>query len=175
MVMVARIGGGSVRHRPGWSLYLGRGSLPSPAGCQPSLDVRDQREGRVGEPTELVPVSVPHRHGRVPVTDEVKALDGVRGDERGGGAQEQLTPSVPRVPRSALVGPAGGNGFGGQRPASPERADVTLNLDMAKLPPLDVAVPEIKIGKGTRCSTVELRQPEPTIGFEPIHAAYKAK
>jgi hypothetical protein len=46
-----------------------------------------------------------------------------------------------------------------------------LNLDMAKLPLLDVAVPEIKIGKGTRCSAIELRQPKPTIGLEPIPAA----
>ena len=38
-----------------------------------------------------------------------------------------------------------------------------------------LAVPEIKIGKGTRRSAIELRQPKPTIGFEPIPAAYKAK
>ena len=90
---MARIGGGSVRHPSGWSLYLGRLG-PRPARGQPC------------------------------------------------------------VPRSA---------------------DVALNLDVAKLPLLDVAVPEIKIGKGTRRSAIELRQPKPTIGFEPIPAAYKAK
>jgi len=42
---------------------------------------------------------------------------------------------------------------------------------MAKPPSVVVAVPEIKIGKGTRCSAIELRQPKPTIGFEPIPAA----
>ncbi len=61
----------------------------------------------------------------------------------------------------------------GPRPTG--RADITLNLDSRSLPPLAVAVPEIKIGKGTRCSAVELRRPKPTIGFEPIPAAYQAK
>lgn len=43
------------------------------------------------------------------------------------------------------------------------------------LPSLNEAVPEIKIGKGTRCSTIELHRPRPVIGFEPIPAAYQAK
>lgn len=71
---MARIGGGSVRHRPGWSLYLGRLG-PRPARGQPGLDVRDQRERRVGEPAKLVTVAVPRRHGRVPIADEVEAVD----------------------------------------------------------------------------------------------------
>ena len=41
--------------------------------------------------------------------------------------------------------------------------------------PLNEAVPEIKIGKGTRCSTIELHRPRPMIGFEPISAALQAK
>ena len=56
-----------------------------------------------------------------------------------------------------------------------DRANFTLNLDIAKPPSLNEAVPEIKIGKGTRCSTIELHRPRPVIGFEPIPAAYQAK
>jgi hypothetical protein len=57
----------------------------------------------------------------------------------------------------------------GPRPA--DRANFTLNLDIAKPPFLKEAVPEIKIGKGTSCSTIELHRPGPMIGFEPISAA----
>jgi hypothetical protein len=61
----------------------------------------------------------------------------------------------------------------GPHPA--DRANFRLNLDIARPPSLNEGVPEIKIGKGTRCSTIELHQPRPVIGFEPIPAAYQVK
>src|ERR1700722_7828736 len=82
MLLMARIGGGSVRHPSGWSLYLGRLG-PRPARGQPGFDVGDQRERRVGEPAKFVAVAPPRRHGRVPVADEVEAVD--RGTRRDAG------------------------------------------------------------------------------------------